>query len=119
MRLDHLLAADSFGKPLDEARRGRGERVVRDVGFVREDGRLVLDGTHPWVIIEDQEGLWRVHAESPMPEHLFDTTVAALEELVREAGLVRLDPLSRREISAMEWARRVADESRVTLRRVR
>ena len=117
MRLNHLLAADALGKPLDEARRLRGGQVLLDVGFVREERRLLLDETFPWVTVEEQDGLWHVHARTPLPEHVFDTATAALEQLLREAGLVRLDALSRREISPIEWARRLSEEAQATLKR--
>jgi hypothetical protein len=117
MRLNHLLAADLLGKPIDAAKRSTAERMLAAVGFVRDGERLVLDETHPWVSLEEHDGLWHVHAESRMPEHLFDTAVTALDAVAREVGLVRLDPFSRREITSVEWARRVAEESRATLRR--
>jgi hypothetical protein len=109
MRLDHLLAADPLGAALDGPRIEKATAVLSSFGFTRAGDLHVLDDTFPWVTVEAQDGLWRVHVELPLPAHLIETTRAVTEGLLHEAVLVRLDPLSRREISAIEWSRRWTD----------
>jgi hypothetical protein len=115
MRLDHLVAADALGAPLRDDQRARAYGVLRAFGFVRDGAAHVLDDTFPWATVEDDDaGTLRVHVTTPLPQHPFDTVAAALDGLVREAGLVRIDPLTRRMIEPGEWARRLAQLPRDT-----
>jgi acyl-CoA reductase-like NAD-dependent aldehyde dehydrogenase len=108
MRLDHLLASDPLGAPLRDEHVARAEAVLKAFHFTRDGDARVLDETFPWVTIEDDGGLWRVHVATPLPRHLWETVSAVLDGLVREAGLVRIDPLTRRAMEPGEWVRRLA-----------
>ncbi len=117
MSLDHLLAADPRSASLDDARRQRASAVLLAFGAVRQGDGFVLDSTFAWLTVESQDGLLHVHVELPLPEHLIPTITAVLEGLVMEAGLVRIDPLTRREIDVATWSRRVSEATRQNLRK--
>jgi hypothetical protein len=110
MRLTQLLAADALGGALDDARRARAGSVLTTFGFQRTMSGYVLDGTYPWVTVAEMDGILHVHVLTPLPSHLASPALAAFEGLATEAGLVRLDPLTRREITALEWKRRAQRE---------
>jgi hypothetical protein len=117
MRLDHLAAADPLGSPPADEQRARAESLLAQFGFVRDGDALVLDATWPWVRVGRDGGLLHVSVDPALPEHLFDQALAALDGLVMEAGLVRIDPLSRAAIEPGEWRRRVAAASTARRRR--
>jgi hypothetical protein len=108
MRLDHLLAGTALASPLSEAQDARLHAVLRAFGFTEKQGVFELDDTFAWVTVAPEDGLYRVHVASPVPSHLVETLVQALDGFVREAGLVRIDVLTRRALEAGEWARRLS-----------
>lgn len=108
MRLDHLIAADALGTPLGEPQRARVAAVLQAFGFARTADGWALDDTFPWVRIVDSDGQLHVTVTTPLPAHVASAAIAALEGLVTEAGLARIDPFTRGEIDPADWSRRVA-----------
>ena len=108
MRLDHLLAATALGAPLDLAQEAKAAAVLEAFGFVVAGGAFVLDDPFPWMTVTPQDGTLHVHVSTPVPTHLVSRLTAALEGLAREAGLARIDLLTRRAIEPGEWAARLS-----------
>lgn len=108
MRLDHVLAATPLGEKLTDDQQLRAAVVLGAFGFVLAGTSHVLDDQFPWVTVAPDEGTLRVHVRTPLPVHLVETLSDALDGLVREASLVRIDPLTRRAIEPGDWARRFA-----------
>jgi len=116
MRLDHLLVADGLGTPLSEAQRLHLRATLTGFGFVLTSDGYELDETFAWVSVVEVEGGYHVTVARSLPSHVFDAAIEALETVVREGGLVRIDPLSRGRIDAVDWARRVSEASGSVLR---
>ena len=109
MILDHLLARDALGTPLDDDRHARAVRVLAAFGFESDgEGGHALGEGYAYATVTPDAGLLRVPVRAPVPTHLVEALCAALEGLVLEAGLARIDLFTRGELPAGEWARRVA-----------
>lgn len=116
MRLDHLLTADGLGTPMSEPQRLHLRATLTRFGFVATPDGYELDETFAWVSVVEVDGGYHVTVGRSLPAHVFDAAIEALETVVRDAGLVRIDLLSRGRIDAVDWARRVAEASGAVLR---
>ena len=117
MRLDHLLAGDPLGSAPTSEQIERARSLLAAFGFVESDGCFALDETFAWVTVAPADGPWHVTVSTPLPGHLVDPALAALEGLVMEAGLVRLDPLTRGQVSASDWSARARAAREEAMRR--
>jgi len=108
VNLDHLLARDALGAPLDDDARERSRRVLRAFGFTASGDDHCLGDGYAYATVTEEAGVLRVSVRSPVPRYLVEALCAALDGLVSEAGLVRIDLFTRGELSAREWARRCA-----------
>lgn len=108
MSLDHLLARDALCGPLDDVLRARAGSVLAAFGFVSGEAGWTFEDGLTWVTVTDEGGPWRVTVVQPLPGHLVEPVLAVLDGLVRETGLVRVDLFTRGELSAREWAARLA-----------
>ncbi len=92
---------------MDQARLSRVAVVLAQEGFAESSDGWVLDETYPWVTIAESDGVLHVNVGEGAPEHIVSTAAGCFDRLVTECGLSRIDPMTRREIPAFEWSRRV------------
>lgn len=110
MSLDHLLVAQQLGEQITAEQRLRVAVLLPSLGFTRTEQAFELDDTFAWVSVSDTDDGYHVAVQRPLPSHLFERALEALDAL-QKLGLVRVDPLSRRRIDAFEWATRVRSAS--------
>lgn len=111
MRLDHLLVANGLGGSVTAEQRLHVAVLLPSFGFVRTPDAFELDETFAWVTVTETADGYHVAVQEPLPSHLFERAMDALDALKQTLDLVRLDPLARTRIEAFEWARRVRDAS--------
>lgn len=115
MRLDHLLNADGLGCSVTAEQRLHVAVLLPSLGFVRTPDAFELDETFAWVSVTDTPYGYHVAVQEPLPSHLFEQAMDALDALKRVVG-VRVDPLTRARIDSFEWAARVHDASNGVMR---